>query len=359
MLGIDRETGGSPIPHVLAARAGAAARSALRRAAAAAAPVLLLALGGAPGAGAAESAPSVTTGTSSEIALTRATLSGSVAGPLPLTGCWFEWGIPPHFEHSSSCSPEPGGGSAMYVTGEATGLQFGTTYGWRLSASDALGASHGEPGAFTTLGYPTEGASSEPAQPVALIEGPPSVPAITETPLAHGRIQDGLYVAYCPIAGESRPRFAGVPRAGAAVANHTGWPALQCLKMDKGTYGHAHTLVGQPHVHNWLLGGYGNDTIWAGREGDVIWGDYQPSRQSRTERDVIHGGPGVDWIYSSHGHSEIWTGAGDDHLALVYGWGTIHCNGPGMKTLVMRLLPRNRHWRLDGCRHIRIEPYRA
>jgi hypothetical protein len=129
--------------------------------------------------------------------------------------------------------------------------------------------------------------------------------------------------------------------------------------MDKGSYGASHTLVGEAHVHNWLLGGYGNDTIWAGDEGDVIWGDYQPSGQSEGERNRLHGGPGPDWIYSSHGYDEIWTGAGADHLALIYGHGVVHCDGGGLKTMVMRYLPENRDWHLVGCSHMRLVRYRA
>jgi hypothetical protein len=108
-----------------------------------------------------------------------------------------------------------------------------------------------------------------------------------------------------------------------------------------------------------LLGGYGNDTIYAGDAGDVIWGDYHPSGQLESERDYLHGGAGSDWIYSSHGFNEIWTGAGDDHLALVYGHGTVYCNGPGVKTFVMRHLPQNRPWKLVGCSHKVLVRYRA
>jgi hypothetical protein len=79
------------------------------------------------------------------------------------------------------------------------------------------------------------------------------------------RYDRGVYVAFCP-QGEEAASIASVrssarPRASVAEANHTGWPADQCLKMDKGSYGASHTLVGLKHVHNWLLGGYGNDTI--------------------------------------------------------------------------------------------------
>ncbi len=69
------------------------------------------------------------------------------------------------------------------------------------------------------------------------------------------------------------------------------------------------------------------------------------------QSDQLHGGAGEDWIYASMGHNVIWTGAGNDHIALVYGHGTVFCNGPGLKTLVMRYLPQNRPWKLVGCAH--------
>jgi hypothetical protein len=163
----------------------------------------------------------------------------------------------------------------------------------------------------------------------------------------------GIYVAFCP------PEHEISATAQAAEASHVGWPPDECLKMDKGSAGASHTLIGIKDVHNWLLGGYGNDTIYGGERGDVIWGDYQPSGQSEAEIDRLHAGNGDDWIYSSHGYNEIWTGAGDDHLALVYGHGIVYCNGGGLKTFVMRYLPQNRPWRLVGCSHKAIDPYRA
>lgn len=173
----------------------------------------------------------------------------------------------------------------------------------------------------------------------------------------------GVYVAFCP-AGEEVASTASVrantePSASVAEASHAGWPADECLKMDKGSAGISHTLVGLEHVHNWLLGGYGNDTIYGGDAGDVIWGDYHPEGQPESQRDYLHGGAGNDWIYSSHGFNEIWTGAGDDHLLLVYGHGTVYCNGPGVKTFVMRYLPQNRPWKLVDCSHKALVRYRA
>jgi Ca2+-binding RTX toxin-like protein len=38
-----------------------------------------------------------------------------------------------------------------------------------------------------------------------------------------------------------------------------------------------HVLTGAPGKHNYLLGGYGDDTIYGGHAGDVIWGDFHPT----------------------------------------------------------------------------------
>jgi Ca2+-binding RTX toxin-like protein len=157
----------------------------------------------------------------------------------------------------------------------------------------------------------------------------------------------GLVVALC----------LGVCAQALAMASHVGWPAI----------GHHHghpdnesgTMHGWPDVHNELLGGDGNDTIYAGEEGDVIWGDSHAGNQPTTQRDLLHGGAGPDWLYASHGHNIIWTGAGRDHVALVYGYGTVYCDGPGHKTLVMRKLRQNRHWKLVGCDDMTIVPYAA
>jgi Ca2+-binding RTX toxin-like protein len=79
--------------------------------------------------------------------------------------------------------------------------------------------------------------------------------------------------------------------------------------------------------HNELLGGHGNDTIYAGKQGDVIWGDYKPSGQPTAQTDRINGGAGRDFIYASHGTNIIRANGGNDYIKAHYGKGIIDCGG--------------------------------
>ena len=62
-----------------------------------------------------------------------------------------------------------------------------------------------------------------------------------------------------------------------AEANHEGWP--QNGHHEGHPNNESGTMRGLEGVHNMLLGGDGNDTIYAGNEGDVIWGDSHPGGQ--------------------------------------------------------------------------------
>jgi hypothetical protein len=157
----------------------------------------------------------------------------------------------------------------------------------------------------------------------------------------------GLYVAFCPYGR------VGSLRASAANTSEAGWPAKECLKMDKGPAGRRHTLVGQSDVHNWLLGGYGNDTIVGGNVGDVIWGDYHPSGVPRFQTVTIHAGNGRNVIYANDTENYVWTGTNPRTVvhAHVSGIaGVIHCQSPGV--VVFLGVVSQRHFKLDGCRHI-------
>jgi Ca2+-binding RTX toxin-like protein len=117
-----------------------------------------------------------------------------------------------------------------------------------------------------------------------------------------------------------------------------------------GTCGLGELVVAPVAVHNELLGGHGNDTIYAGPNGDVIWGDYKPSGQPTTQVDRLYGGSGADFVYASHGTNEIYTGTGGDTVHAHFGRGEIHCGSP---SAVVYLSRRSRPgYKLFGCAHV-------
>jgi hypothetical protein len=143
------------------------------------------------------------------------------------------------------------------------------------------------------------------------------------------------------------------PTAQAASTSEAGWPKKECLKMDKGPAGRKHTLVGLNGVHNWLLGGYGNDTIIGGNRGDVIWGDYHPNGQPRSQTVTIHAGNGRNVIYANDTHNIVWTGKNSNTVvhAHVSGIaGVIHCGSP-YQVIYLSVVSEHR-FTLDGCHRI-------
>jgi RTX calcium-binding nonapeptide repeat (4 copies) len=135
-----------------------------------------------------------------------------------------------------------------------------------------------------------------------------------------------------------------------AMTSHAGWPADQHLVMDKGPAGQENVLRGVEGQHNYLLGGYGNDTIYGGNAGDVIWGDYHPSGESR-QTAVIHAGDGKNFIYANDTVNYVWTGTNPATVVHAHeGSGAIHCESPQQVVFTSHhALP---HYKLTGCRHI-------
>ncbi len=174
------------------------------------------------------------------------------------------------------------------------------------------------------------------------------------------RYDQGLYVHYCPTSlssGTSALSSGTVARVSArATASHTswaGWPPDQCLKMDKGPWHRRHTIVGINGVHNWLLGGYGTDTIIGGDDGDVIWSDYRPTGGPPFQVSYIHAGNGRNVIYANATRDYIWTGTNPRtvvHSHDDYASGVIHCQNPAI--IVYLSVISQRHYKLDGCHHI-------
>ena len=102
--------------------------------------------------------------------------------------------------------------------------------------------------------------------------------------------------------------------------------------------------------HNELLGGHGNDTIYAGPWGDVLWGDYKPSGQPTTQVDTIIGSNGKDFIYASHGTNNISAGGGNDWIKAHFGRGSIDCGGGHDLLYISRRAQR--HYTIRHCERI-------
>ena len=137
----------------------------------------------------------------------------------------------------------------------------------------------------------------------------------------------------------------------AASTSHAGWPTYQYLLMDKGPAGQSHVLLGKPNRHNWLLGGYGNDTIYGGGAGDVIWGDYHPSGWPAHQTAVIHAGNGKNFVYANDTVNYVWAGKDPATVGHAHeGSGVVHCENPHQVVFTSHhALP---HYKLDGCKRI-------
>jgi hypothetical protein len=128
----------------------------------------------------------------------------------------------------------------------------------------------------------------------------------------------GLMVA-CLVAA------AGASAQTGGKTSHIYWPKIDGL-LKKAADGDV-KYVGTSRSDE-LLGHHGSDDLRGGDGSDVLWGDWDPADQPATQKDVIYGGNGTDFIYGSHGYSEIYAGNGNDVISVHYGRGRVDC-GPG------------------------------
>jgi hypothetical protein len=327
-----------------------------------------------------------------------ATFTGSLdPGGSAVTKCAFEYGATTAYGQSAPCAQSLGEGSgAVAVTGHGVSLLAGTAYHFRLMAANGAGAGYGSDAVFETTragasgyvwpaqqplaewGYGTYPEGRASASETGATEHTPRVSAATARCLVLGeptrdaclasvadwrRLDAGLSIYHCAAEAVASltdaPPIEGLPasipgalRAKAANTSEAGWPADECLKMDKGSAGQHHTIVGVARLHNWLLGGYGSDTIIGGDDGDVIWADYHECCWPR-QTAVIRAGNGRNVIYANDTHDDVWTGTNPKtvvHAHVIGISGVIHCQSP--RIVVFLSTVSEHHFRLDGCHHI-------
>jgi hypothetical protein len=99
-------------------------------------------------------APAATTGSASAVTETAATLAGSLNPHGSDTSYRFAYGISDHYGQSVPASPSGPitGTTSRTVSAPVTGLQAGTTYHYRLVATNAGGTTSGDDHTFTTSG---------------------------------------------------------------------------------------------------------------------------------------------------------------------------------------------------------------
>ncbi|MCP2501017.1 MAG: hypothetical protein NCA08_05570 [Deltaproteobacteria bacterium] len=97
-------------------------------------------------------APTVTTNPATSVTASGAVLNGGVNPNGVATTAWFEWGTSPTLAtFASTPNQSPGSGTtSQAVTANLTGLVGGTTYYFRVAASNSAGTSKGSIASFST-----------------------------------------------------------------------------------------------------------------------------------------------------------------------------------------------------------------
>lgn len=115
------------------------------------------------GAAAAATSPSVVTGGTTGVGQTSATLHGAVNPNGSSTTYFFQWGLTNGYGDNGKPHSAGSGTKTTSVTETAGGLTPGTTYHYRLVATNQFGTTVGADRKFKTAGHPPPGATTGPA----------------------------------------------------------------------------------------------------------------------------------------------------------------------------------------------------
>lgn len=131
---------------------------------------------------------------------------------------------------------------------------------------------------------------------------------------------------------------------GGDKVSHRNWPRITGVYFTFPGPGSG-TLRGA-ELNDEVLGHHGSDRLFGGAGSDVLWGDWDPKNNNGRQRDLLDGGAGSDFIYTSHGHNTVRAGTGNDFVWAFYGRGTVDC-GSGVDKVRVRGSKRN--YRLKSC----------
>ena len=134
--------------------------------------VALLALAVLTGAASA-AAPTATTGPTTVVGSTTATVTGTIDPGAQSTNWHVEYGTSTSYGSSTSAKSAGSGSSSVAVSAGLTGLKVGTTYHYRVVATNGAGTSHGTDAVFTTTVPPdvTTGTASSTTASAATLNG--------------------------------------------------------------------------------------------------------------------------------------------------------------------------------------------
>ena len=135
---------------------------------------------------------------------------------------------------------------------------------------------------------------------------------------------------------------------GGNKVSHAGWPAITGVFFIVQRRGGKHRFTGTK-LNDEILGYDGHDRLAGGKGKDVIWGDWHAvPHNPKSQRDTLLGGPGKDFIYTSHGRNVVRAGTGNDRIYAHWGRGVIDC-GPGVDWVGVNNF--DFHYKLRHCEH--------
>lgn len=116
----------------------------------------------------AASSPALVTDAASSVTSSSAILHGTVNPNGAATHYRFEWGLTSSYGAASRLRSAGSGTNVIPVEATISGLLPGTTYHYRVAASNKLGGTSGTDRSFTTKGHPPPGVATGPASGIGL-----------------------------------------------------------------------------------------------------------------------------------------------------------------------------------------------